>query len=92
MDGLGLGIAVDDGRAGHILAAEIETEEDCEDIPMPTIESGMGWPPPADEDSQVEPALYHEQSRAAQLSRNSNRVRSTVRIRTVRSRRLQHCR
>ena len=54
---------------GEILVAEtesdcdeIEGEENCEDIPMPTIESGMGSLPPADEDTQVEPALYHDQS------------------------------
>ena len=54
---------------GEILMAEVESdcdevegEEDCEDLPMPTIESGMDLPPPIDEDRQVEPALYHEQS------------------------------
>ena len=42
---------------GEILVAEIESdcdevegEEDCEDSPMPTIESGTGWRPPTDED------------------------------------------
>ena len=53
----------------EILVAEMESdcdeaegEEDSEDLPMPTIESGTGLLPPIDEDRQVEPALDHEQS------------------------------
>ena len=48
MDVLDLGIDVDDGRGGDIRVAEIENEENCEYIPMPTIESGMGLPLLAD--------------------------------------------
>ena len=44
---------------GEILVAEtesdcdeIEGEENCEDLPMPTIESGMGLPPSTDEEPE----------------------------------------
>ena len=54
----------------EILVAEMESdcdeaegEEDSEDLPMSTIESGTGLPPPTDEDMQVEPALDHEHSK-----------------------------
>ena len=59
MDSLNIGADIDDVHGGDILVAEIEGGEDCEDLPMPTIESGMSLPPSADEDMQVEPALYH---------------------------------
>ena len=62
MDSLHIGAVIDDVHGRDILVAEIESEEACEDIPMPAIESGMGLLPSADEDRQVEPALYHEQS------------------------------
>ena len=62
MDSLDIGADIDDVHGGDLLVAEIEGEDDSEDTPMPTIESGMGLPPPADDDTQVEPALYHEQS------------------------------
>ena len=51
----------------EILVAEMESdcdevgsEEDSEDLPMPTTDSGMGLPASTDEDRQVEPAVYHE--------------------------------
>ena len=74
MDNLDIGADIDDVHGGDILVAEIEGEEDCEDIPMPTIESGMGLPPPADEDRQLSLHLITNSRRAAQLSRNSSRV------------------
>ena len=43
MDSLNIGAGIDDVHGGDILVAEIEGEEDCEDLPMPTIESGMGF-------------------------------------------------
>ena len=39
-----------------------EAEEKCEHTSMQTTESGMVLPPATDEDRQVGPALYHEQS------------------------------
>ena len=58
MKDLGLSSIVD--VAGEVLVAEMESdcdevegEEDHEDTPMPTNESGMGLPPPTDEDRKV---------------------------------------
>ena len=62
MDSLDTGAVVDDVHGGDVLVADIEGEEDHEDIPMSTVESGMKLPPRADEDRQVEPALDQEQS------------------------------
>ena len=56
---------------------------------MPTIESGMVVPPATDEDTQVGPALYHEQSQGGPTKSDSSRVRS-VWIMIARSRRLQN--
>ena len=39
----------------------------CTESPMTSLESGMGLPPPADEDRQVEPALDHEQSQGGSI-------------------------
>ena len=70
---------------GEVLVAEIEcdcdedeAEENCEYTSMPTTESGMVLPSATDGDRHVGPALYHEHRRAAQLSRNSDRVRKSM--------------
>ena len=57
----GLDLNLDVNENCEVLVVEIEDEDDCEP-PMMTLESGMGLPPPADEDRQVGPVLYHDHS------------------------------
>ena len=76
MDSLGIGTDIDDAHGGDVVVVEIEGEENRADTPMPTIESGRGSCPPADEDRQVEPAPYHEQSQGG--STKSKREQSEI--------------
>ena len=92
MDSLDIDADIDDVHGGDILVAEIDSGEKSEDMPMPTIESGMGLPLPADEDRQVEPALYHEQSQGGSTQSKLEQSEIHCENRNVRSRRLQHCR